>query len=116
VPNYPIGDVRWKNGPAVAALESAVLHLDQLTSFIVISDNDSNDLNDGKFLTCYAYVPFVKIGDDVELQGALVEAKGFLGERYNEDGGLLYLNTRYYAPNLKPTQTADHAHGLARIL
>jgi len=37
--NYPIGDVRWKNGPAAAGdFEYGYMHVDQLASVIAISD------------------------------------------------------------------------------
>ncbi|WP_350157997.1 RHS repeat-associated core domain-containing protein [Roseovarius indicus] len=48
-----------------------------------------------------SYHPFGKISwedaDDITLTG---EDKGFIGERYDEDAGLQYLNARYYDPEL----------------
>ena len=92
--NYPVGDVRWKGGPAGAGFETAALHVDQLASVIAISDAA------GAFANKRAYAPYGKIADEVEAAGATVETKGFLGERYDEDSGLQYLNARYYDPEL----------------
>jgi len=94
--NYPIGDVRWKNGPdaAPADFERGYLHVDQLASVIAISDDT------GSFANKRAYALYGKIADEVEAAGATVETKGFLGERYDEDSGLQYLNARYYDPEL----------------
>ena len=94
--NYPIGDVRWKNGPAAAPadFEYGYMHVDQLASVIAISDAT------GAFEAKRAYAPFGKIADEFTAVGATVETKGFLGERYDEDSGLQYLNARYYDPEL----------------
>ena len=94
--NYPIGDVRWKNGPAAAPadFEYGYMHVDQLASVIAISDAA------GAFEAKRAYAPFGKITDELTAPNATVETKGFLGERYDEDSGLQYLNARYYDPEL----------------
>ena len=68
--------------------------MNQLASVIAISDDT------GSFANKHAYAPYGKIADEVEAAGATVETKGFLGERYDEDSGLQYLNARYYDPEL----------------
>ena len=94
--NYPVGDVRWQNGPDASAgdFEYGYLHTDQLGSVVAVS-NDG-----GMFEVKRAYTPFGATADEVVIAGAPTETKSFLGERYDEDAGLLYLNARYYDPEL----------------
>ena len=88
--------MRWKNGPAAAPadFEYGYMHVDQLASVIAISDAA------GAFEAKRAYAPYGKIADEFTAPNATVETKGFLGERYDEDSGLQYLNARYYDPEL----------------
>jgi len=88
--------VRWQNGPDAnaASFEHGYIHVDQLGSVVAVS-NDG-----GMFEVKRAYTPFGATANEVILPGAKTETKSFLGERYDEDAGLLYLNARYYDPEL----------------
>jgi RHS repeat-associated protein len=46
------------------------------------------------------YRPFGEQAETVLSVNAVREAKGYIGERYDADAGLLYLNARYYDPRL----------------
>ncbi len=46
------------------------------------------------------YHPFGETRDWVSDAAAAEETKGFIGERYDADAGLQYLNARYYDPEL----------------
>ncbi len=103
--NYPIGDVRWNNGPAVDdatvpadnPFQRGFMHVDQLGSIVAITDDF------GQFEVMRAYAPYGKVSDEDETDKRLdapKETKGFLGEYYDEDSELQYLNARYYDPEL----------------
>ncbi|KAB7609822.1 hypothetical protein F9L33_15485 [Amylibacter sp. SFDW26] len=70
------------------------MHVDQLGSIVVIS-NDAGDLEVKR-----AYAPYGKVSDEDKDPGATDETKTFLGERYDEDSELQYLNARYFDPEL----------------
>ena len=71
------------------------LHHDQLGSVIGISNAS------GEAAETRAYSPFGNIVKEVTLDVNLIgETKGFLGERYDADAGLQFLNARYYDPEL----------------
>ncbi len=47
------------------------------------------------------FLPFgLSAAEDVALPAVAEDAKGFIGERYDSDAGLQYLNARYYDPEL----------------
>ncbi|WP_226804195.1 RHS repeat-associated core domain-containing protein [Amylibacter sp. SFDW26] len=103
IQNYPIGDVRWNNGPAandtsVPAADNpfqrGFMHVDQLGSIVAITDDA------GQFEVMRAYAPYGKVSDEDKAPGATDETKTFLGERYDEDSELQYLNARYFDPEL----------------
>ena len=54
----------------------------------------------GVFEVKRAYTAFRATANEVVLAGTATETKSFLGERYDADAGLLYLNARYYDPEL----------------
>jgi|GEM_PF-2128960 len=85
---YPHGDIRLVNGTDEA------LHRDQLASLRAITDAS------GALISETAYRPFGEIGAESTSVGVVNETKGFIGERYDEDAGLQYLNARYYDPEL----------------
>jgi|GEM_PF-2812423 len=47
-----------------------------------------------------SYTPFGEATETVTDPAVATETKGFIGERYDEDAGLQYLNARYYDPEL----------------
>ena len=70
------------------------MHADQLGSVVTIRDAT------GSFEANRAYAPYGKVSDEVEGLNVTVETKGFVGERYDTDSGLQYLNARYLDPEL----------------
>ena len=46
------------------------------------------------------YEPFGQVQEWIHDLTLDAETKGFIGERYDEDAGLQYLNARYYDPDL----------------
>jgi RHS repeat-associated protein len=67
-----------------------VLHKDHLGSVRLLTDMRQAVVRDA------AYEPY---GETVKASG-LAEAKGYIGERRDDETGLLYLNARYYDPVL----------------
>ena len=74
----------------------AYLHRDQLNSVRAITDPDGN-LQEQR-----VYDPFGTQHEDLEAEAltAPIETKGWIGERFDSDAGLQYLNARYYDPEL----------------
>ncbi len=71
------------------------LHRDQLNSVVLITDAAGAKAREETFL------PFgLSAAEDVALPAVAEDAKGFIGERYDSDAGLQYLNARYYDPEL----------------
>ena len=71
------------------------LHHDQLGSVIGISNPS------GQSAETRAYHPFGKVAVSTITDLTLTaEDKGFIGERYDADAGLQYLNARYFDPEL----------------
>ena len=66
------------------------LHRDQLNSVRTISDTA------GLRAKRTIYLPFGETIDYNVDPTLAEETKGFIGERYDEDAGLQYLNARYY--------------------
>ncbi|NOX73210.1 MAG: RHS repeat-associated core domain-containing protein [Alphaproteobacteria bacterium] len=86
---YPHPSARYKNGVA-----TAYLHSDQLNSVRTVTDSV------GALAKRSTYRPFGEI-DDWNVDPAVAfETKGFIGERFDADAGLQYLNARYYDPEL----------------
>ncbi|NIX78462.1 FG-GAP-like repeat-containing protein, partial [Microvirga terricola] len=86
---YPHPEVR-KIGLGVLP-KVAVLHKDHLSSVRAIS-NRSGTIDKTTLYTPYG-APLITTGPDKE-------AKAFIGERLDDDTGLIYLNARYYDPAL----------------
>jgi RHS repeat-associated protein len=70
------------------------LHRDALGSVIGTSGTD------GLWDDRAVYRPFGEQIETLRDPTATPEAKGFIGERYDADAGLQYLNARYYDPKL----------------
>jgi len=88
VPTYPHPHIRVRNGAEVH-----YLHHDHLGSVATITDSAGAVVEDRH------YAPF---GEIASATGGItpVETIGFIGERYDGDAGLQYLNARYYDPRL----------------
>jgi len=70
------------------------LHKDQLGSVKLITAAD------GSLIKRATYAPFGEAFDEMLSLTRADETKGFIGERYDADAGLQYLNARYYDPRL----------------
>ncbi len=70
------------------------MHRDQLASVRLITGAD------GAADKRTIYHPFGETRDWISDAAAAEETKGFIGERYDADAGLQYLNARYYDPEL----------------
>lgn len=76
---------------AVQAEETYYLHTDHLGSIKAIT-------KDGRLQKTTDYDPF---GASENLIGKFSEQRGYVGEEYDEESELSYLNARYYDPELK---------------
>jgi RHS repeat-associated protein len=86
---YPHPNVRLVDGVA------SYMHRDQLNSVVVITDASGNTAREENFL------PFgLSAAENIPLPAVAEDAKGFIGERFDPDAGLQYLNARYYDPEL----------------
>ncbi|NOX40007.1 MAG: hypothetical protein GXP05_05695 [Alphaproteobacteria bacterium] len=97
---YPHPSVRLKYEGAAAA-KVTYLHRDQLNSVRTTSDGNGADM--GEWLVQSSYRPFGELTEAfnlVALPPDPEETKGFIGERFDADAGLQYLNARYYDPEL----------------
>jgi len=92
---YPHSDVRLVNGVA------AYLHSDQLGNLRMISDASGN--RDKRSL----YRAYGEEQEWIYDSSASNETRGMIGERFDEDAGLQYLNARYYDPELGLFTQAD---------
>ncbi|MBU0644272.1 MAG: RHS repeat-associated core domain-containing protein [Alphaproteobacteria bacterium] len=70
------------------------LHKDQLSSIKLITAAD------GSLVKTSTYAPFGEATDEMLSLTKAEETKGFIGERFDVDAGLQYLNARYYDPRL----------------
>ncbi|WP_176832935.1 RHS repeat-associated core domain-containing protein [Celeribacter baekdonensis] len=70
------------------------LHKDQLGSIKLITAAD------GTLVKTSTYAPFGEAFDEMLSLTRADETKGFIGERFDADAGLQYLNARYYDPRL----------------
>ncbi len=92
---YPHPSVRisHKAGDPAAGVPT-YLHSDQLDSVRVMTGADGASDKET------TYRPFGETVDTITDPTALLETKGFIGERFDADAGLQYLNARYYDPKL----------------
>ena len=86
---YPHGNVRRTMDG-----ENTYLHRDQLGSVRAITDDTGGHAKQS------VYKPFGTVTDWVLSATLAPETKGYIGERYDADAGLQYLNARYYDPEL----------------
>jgi RHS repeat-associated protein len=70
------------------------LHKDQLGSVKLITAAD------GSLVKTSTYAPYGEAFDEMLSLTKAEETKGFIGERFDADAGLQYLNARYYDPRL----------------
>ena len=89
---YPHPAVKLVNGVTPAA--ATYLHRDGLSSVRAITDTA------GVKIESALYKPFGEQSEWVLPGNAAPETKGWIGERYDADAGLQYLNARYYDPEL----------------
>ncbi|WP_420350762.1 RHS repeat domain-containing protein [Paenirhodobacter sp.] len=92
VTTYPDPVVKLTNGNQPA--QASYLHRDHLGSVRAITDPAGTKAESA------VYRPF---GEQTNWRAAAVtepESKGWIGERYDTDAGLQYLNARYYDPEL----------------
>ncbi len=94
---HPNERIRHKAGDPAEGV-AAYLHTDQLGSVRMVTDDDP-DADGSMVARETTYRPF---GEAVEFAVSLPppETKGFIGERFDADAGLQYLNARYYDPRL----------------
>ena len=86
--SYPTGSIKLVDGAL------SVLHKDQLSSVRGVSGAD------GAIDERVTYRPFGEPTERDHDAGATNDSKRFIGERYDADAGLMYLNARYYDPEL----------------
>lgn len=89
---YPHPNVRLTNGKLPA--NASYLHLDHLGSVRAVTDAS------GLKVEGAVYKPFGEQNEWLTPGLAVQETKGFIGERFDADAGLQYLNARYYDPIL----------------
>jgi RHS repeat-associated protein len=89
---YPQPAVKLLNGTTPAA--ATYLHRDALGSVRAITSAA------GAKIEAAVYKPFGEQSEWVLPGNAAPETKGWIGERYDADAGLQYLNARYYDPAL----------------
>ncbi|MCU0829464.1 MAG: RHS repeat-associated core domain-containing protein, partial [Tabrizicola sp.] len=89
---YPHPAVKLLNGTTPAA--ATTLHRDGLSSVRAITNPA------GAKIEAALYKPFGEQSEWVLPGNAAPETKGWIGERYDADAGLQYLNARYYDPEL----------------
>lgn len=86
--SYPTGSIKLVDGAL------SVLHMDQLSSVRGVSGAD------GAIDERVTYRPFGEPTERDHDASASNDSKRFIGERYDADAGLMYLNARYYDPEL----------------
>jgi RHS repeat-associated protein len=89
---YPHPAVKLLNGTTPAA--ATYLHRDGLSSVRAITNAA------GAKIESALYKPFGEQSEWVLPGNAAPDTKGWIGERYDADAGLQYLNARYYDPEL----------------
>jgi RHS repeat-associated protein len=89
---YPFPAVKLLNGTTPTA--ATYLHRDGLSSVRAITNAA------GAKIEAALYKPFGEQSEWVLPGNAAPETKGWIGERYDADAGLQYLNARYYDPEL----------------
>ena len=93
-PSPALRITRTKNNAGVFATAISTLHRDGLGSVRAVTSQA------GLRTETDLYRPFGEQTETVQNPGAVSEIKGFIGERYDTDAGLEYLNARYYDPRL----------------
>lgn len=89
---YPHPAIKFLNGATPAA--ATYLHRDGLSSVRAITSAA------GAKIEAALYKPFGEQSEWVLPGNAAPETKGWIGERYDADAGLQYLNARYHDPDL----------------
>lgn len=89
---YPHPNVKLVNGRTPA--EATYLHRDQLGSVRAITTPAAEVIEKA------VYMPFGAQSEWLSPGQTAPETKGWIGERYDADAGLQYLNARYYDPVL----------------
>ncbi|WP_377512721.1 RHS repeat-associated core domain-containing protein [Octadecabacter sp. R77987] len=90
-------DERASPHPDVRLVEGVASHLhhDQLGSVVMITDSAGARAQQAQ------YAPFgAVVFAQTYVPAVAPEARGFIGERFDADAGLQYLNARYYDPEL----------------
>ena len=85
---------KTKNSSGVITSKLSILHRDGLGSVRAVT-NGAGTKNERDTTR-----PFGEQSETVFGTAALPETRGFIGERYDADAGLEYLNARYYDPRL----------------
>ena len=96
---YPHPAVKLVNGTTPAA--ATYLHRDGLSLVRAITNAA------GVKIEAVLYKPFGEQSEWVLPGNAAPETKGWIGERYDADAGLQYLNARYYDPELSLSLQPD---------
>ncbi|HHJ19944.1 MAG TPA: hypothetical protein ENJ84_09030 [Gammaproteobacteria bacterium] len=93
---YPHPNVRLAltNTGGQVERRASYLHSDQLGSVRVVTGADGASDRE------VSYRPFGEAVEFVTDPAAVPETKGFIGERFDPNAGLQYLNARYYDPKL----------------
>uniref|UniRef100_UPI0009DC15F8 RHS repeat-associated core domain-containing protein n=1 Tax=Inquilinus limosus TaxID=171674 RepID=UPI0009DC15F8 len=89
---YPHADVKRVGDGAGAA--TYFLHRDGLNTVRLVTDSA------GGFEEWSTYTPYGKRAQTVPAAAETRETKGFIGEREDPEVGLVYLNARYYDPDI----------------
>jgi RHS repeat-associated protein len=89
---YPHPNVKMVNGTGIGA--ATYLHRDHLGSVRAITTPTAEKIESAN------YKPFGEQSEWLSPSQTAPEAKGWIGERYDADAGLQYLNARYYDPVL----------------
>ncbi|MGB5066740.1 MAG: RHS repeat-associated core domain-containing protein [Albidovulum sp.] len=92
-PHPKIRITKTKSGSTVTTKVNT-LHADGLGSIRAVTDAA------GLKAETSTYRPYGEEGEVIHGLGVPRETKGFIGERYDADAGLQYLNARYYDPKL----------------
>jgi RHS repeat-associated protein len=106
ITTYPHPNIRliWTKGTAgVTSVEAQALHRDQLGSVRAVTT--FKPLASGAVVSTLRreaaiYKPFGEQTEVLQPTQTNQEQKGWIGERYDADAGLQYLNARYYDPEL----------------
>lgn len=84
---YPHPDIKIVQNAATGALTKQFLHRDHLSSVRIVTDEA------GSVIEQTGYAAYGE-----RTNTAMQTQKGYIGERYDPETGLMYLNARYYDP------------------